>query len=162
MLKLLLFISSLIMSRLSTKSSICKLINETDVFFFFYKKTDQGWREVLVDLSPEKEYVDFEGLKFLHWHVILLETCVKFPSLMEFIWNCNRSSQLRFVLAPAPTLASQTLVPQGTSVNQIEVCPQGGAIVEHMSEAIADHGGCALIVDYGEDGSRRHTLRVSW
>ena len=130
--------------------------------FFFYKKTDQGWREVLVDVSPEKEYVDFEGLKFLHWHVILLETCVKFPSLMEFIWNCNRSSQLRFVLAPAPTLASQTLVSQGTFGNQIEVCPQGGAIVEHMSEAIADHGGCALIVDYGEDGSRRHTLRVSW
>ena len=47
-------------------------------------------------------------------------------------------------------------------MNQIEVCPQGGVIVEHMSEAIADHGGCALIVDYGEDGSRRHTLRVSW
>ena len=62
------------------KSSICKLINETDVFF--YKKTDQGWREVLVDVSPEKEYVDFEGLKFLHWHVILLETCVKFPSFI--------------------------------------------------------------------------------
>lgn len=89
-----------------------------------FQKTDQGWREVLVDVSPEKE-----------------------------------SSQLRFVLAPAPTLASQTLVPQGTFGNQIEVCPQGGAIVEHMSEAIADHGGCALIVDYGEDGSRRHTLR---
>ena len=73
-----------------------------------------------------------------------------------------RSSELRFVLAPGPTLASQTLVPQETSWNQIEVCPQGGAIVEHMSHAIAQHGGCALIVDYGEDGSNRHTLRVSW
>ena len=75
---------------------------------------------------------------------------------------CHRSSQLRFVLAPGATVASQTLVPQGTSWNQIEVCPQGGAIVEHMSEAIAEHGGCALFVDYGEDGSKRHTLRVSW
>ena len=73
-----------------------------------------------------------------------------------------RSSQLRFVLAPGPTLASQTLVPKGTSLNHIEVCPHGGAIVEHMSEAIAQHGGCALIVDYGEDCSKRHTLRVSW
>ena len=72
-----------------------------------------------------------------------------------------RSSQLRFVLAPGPTLASQTLVPQRTSWNQIEVCPQGGAIVERMSEAIAEQGGCALIVDYGEDDSKRHTLRVS-
>lgn len=35
-----------------------------------------------MDVSPEKEYVDFEGLKFLHWHVILLETCVKFPSFI--------------------------------------------------------------------------------
>lgn len=73
-----------------------------------------------------------------------------------------RSSQLRFVLAPGPTLASQTLVPQGTLWDQIEVCPQGGAIVEHMSEAIAKQGGCALIVDYGEDVSKRHTLRVSF
>lgn len=72
-----------------------------------------------------------------------------------------RSSQLRFVLAPGPTLASQTLVPQGISWDQIEVCPQGGAIVEHMSEALAEQGGCALIVDYGEDDSKRHTLRVS-
>ena len=71
-----------------------------------------------------------------------------------------RSSQLRFVLAPGPTLASQTLVPQGTLWDQIEVCPQGGAIVEHMSEAISEQGGCALIVDYGEDHSKRHTLRV--
>ncbi|PFX32758.1 NADH dehydrogenase [ubiquinone] complex I, assembly factor 7 [Stylophora pistillata] len=89
-----------------------------------FQKTDHGWREVLVDISPEKE-----------------------------------SSELRFVLAPTPTIASQILVPQGTSANQIEVCPQGGIIVEHMSEAIAAHGGCALIVDYGEDGSQRHTLR---
>lgn len=41
------------------------------------------------------------------------------------------------------------------------MCPQGGAIVEHMSEALAEQGGCALIVDYGEDDSKRHTLRVS-
>lgn len=78
---------------------------------------------------------------------------------MAFLY---RSSKLRFVLAPGPTVASQTLVPHGTSSNQIEVCPQGGAVVEHMSEAIAKHGGCALIVDYGEDGSNRHTLRVSF
>lgn len=41
------------------------------------------------------------------------------------------------------------------------MCPQGGVIVEYMSEAIAEQGGCALIVDYGEDDSKRHTLRVS-
>ena len=80
---------------------------------------------------------------------------------MFFVGLFSRSLQLRFVLAPGPTLASQTLVPEGTSWDQIEVCPQGGAIVEHMSEVIAKQGGCALIVDYGEDVSKRHTLRVS-
>lgn len=148
------------MSRLSMKSSICKLINETDVLFllenrsglersscgcFTRKRVCRFWRAQISPLARNFAW-DLCEISFLH----------------SIIWNCNRSSQLRFVLAPAPTLASQTLVPQGTFGNQIEVCPQGGAIVEHMSEAIADHGGCALIVDYGEDGSRRHTLRVSW
>ena len=79
---------------------------------------------------------------------------------MLYVVLFYRSSQLRFVLAPGPTIASQTLIPQGTSWSQIEVCPQGGVIVEYMSDAIAEQGGCALIVDYGEDDSKRHTLRV--
>ena len=58
-------------------------------------------------------------------------------------------------------MASQALVPKGTLYTQIEVCPQAGAIIESMSEVIAKHGGCALIVDYGEEESARHTLRVS-
>ena len=71
------------------------------------------------------------------------------------------SFKLRFVLGPGPTVASQALVPKGTSCTQIEVCPQAGAIIESMTEVIAKHGGCALIVDYGEKKSARHTLRVS-
>ena len=72
-----------------------------------------------------------------------------------------RGSQLRFVLAPGSTVASEALVPRGTLGSQLEVCPQGGSIVEHISAVLAERGGCALIVDYGEDGSTRHTLRVS-
>ncbi|KAK2550805.1 Protein arginine methyltransferase NDUFAF7, partial [Acropora cervicornis] len=89
-----------------------------------FQKTDQGWREVLVDVTQEQG-----------------------------------SFKLRFVLAPGPTVASQALVPKGTLCTQIEVCPQAGAIIESMSEVIAKHGGCALIVDYGEEESARHTLR---
>ncbi|XP_068729458.1 protein arginine methyltransferase NDUFAF7, mitochondrial-like isoform X2 [Montipora capricornis] len=90
-----------------------------------FQKTDQGWREVLVDVCTQEE----------------------------------GPSKLRFVLAPGPTVASQVLVPQGISCSQIEVCPQSGAIIENMSEAIARHGGCALIVDYGEEQTTSHTLR---
>ena len=73
-----------------------------------------------------------------------------------------RFPQLRYVLAPGPTLASETLVPVDCASHQIEVCPQAGAVIEHMSDVIVQHGGCALIVDYGEENVNRHTLRVSY
>ncbi|EDO36785.1 predicted protein [Nematostella vectensis] len=71
----------------------------------------------------------------------------------------ERTHSLRFVLAPGPTLASQTYVPKGTSSRQLEVCPQGGVIMEEIGERIRHDGGSALIIDYGEDGNNRHTLR---
>lgn len=58
-------------------------------------------------------------------------------------------------------MASESLVPQQTSSQEIEVCPQGGVIMEHMAGVIKQHGGAALIVDYGQVESNRFTLRVS-
>ena len=57
-------------------------------------------------------------------------------------------------------MASEAFVSKGPSCTQIEVCPQAGAIIESMNEVIAKHGGCTFIVDYGEEKSNRHTLRV--
>jgi NADH dehydrogenase [ubiquinone] 1 alpha subcomplex assembly factor 7 len=68
---------------------------------------------------------------------------------------------LRFVLAPGPTIASETLVPKQISSQEIEVCPKGGVIMEHIGHVVNQHGGCALIVDYGQTGSNRFSLRVS-
>lgn len=68
---------------------------------------------------------------------------------------------MRFALAPGPTVASEALVHDlQTSSHEIEVCPQGGAIMEHMAGMINSYGGTALIVDYGQLGSNRFTLRV--
>lgn len=64
------------------------------------------------------------------------------------------------MLAPGPTVASESLVPMETLSQEIEVCPKGGAVMEHIGCVINQHGGCALIVDYGEMGSNRFTLRV--
>ncbi|KAK3730151.1 hypothetical protein QZH41_016934, partial [Actinostola sp. cb2023] len=91
-----------------------------------FKKTDKGWREVLVDVDREK------------------------------------SSALRFVLAPGPTVASESLVPRQTSYQEIEVCPQGGVIMEHIGRVISQYGGGALVVDYGQVGSDGFTLRQAF
>ncbi|XP_031558295.1 protein arginine methyltransferase NDUFAF7, mitochondrial-like [Actinia tenebrosa] len=89
-----------------------------------FKKTNKGWREVLVDIDQQSP------------------------------------SSLRFVLAPGPTIASESLVAKETSSQEMEVCPKGGAIMEHVGSIINRHGGCALIVDYGEMGSNRFSLRA--
>lgn len=43
----------------------------------------------------------------------------------------------------------------------VEVCPEGGVIVQKLANRIADDGGAALIVDYGHDGTKTDTFRVS-
>ncbi|XP_029984386.1 protein arginine methyltransferase NDUFAF7, mitochondrial isoform X2 [Sphaeramia orbicularis] len=88
-----------------------------------FQRTDRGWREVMVDVDPEKE------------------------------------EQLRFVLAPSPTLASSTLIQAGERRNHVEVCAEGGAIIQQLARRITDGGGAALIADYGHDGTKTDTFR---
>ena len=61
------------------------------------------------------------------------------------------------MLSPSVTVGTETLLPGKTKADRLEVCPQGGVITEHMSSIITSYGGCALIVDYGEYGSTRHS-----
>lgn len=44
--------------------------------------------------------------------------------------------------------------------DHIEVCLEGGAVVEELSQRIANAGGCALIIDYGHEGTKTDTFRV--
>ena len=48
----------------------------------------------------------------------------------------------------------------GDGRDHIEVCPEGGAIVQEIANRILEHGGLSLIVDYGHDGTKMETLRV--
>jgi len=43
----------------------------------------------------------------------------------------------------------------------VEVCPESGVIVQKLANRIAEDGGAALIVDYGHDGTKTDTFRVS-
>ncbi|KAM7395907.1 hypothetical protein PAMA_007266 [Pampus argenteus] len=91
-----------------------------------FQRTEKGWREVLVDIDPEKP------------------------------------DQLRFVMAPSPTLASSTLIQADERRDHVEVCAEGGVIVQQLSRRITEDGGAALIADYGHDGTKTDTFRVRW
>lgn len=98
----------------------------------------------------------------------------------------DQPEQLRFVLAPSPTLASSTLLQVGApghvtpaaAVRQrvtdpspwfpqaderrshVEVCAEGGVLIQQLAGRIAEHRGAALIADYGHDGTETDTFRV--
>ncbi|XP_051732094.1 protein arginine methyltransferase NDUFAF7, mitochondrial isoform X3 [Ctenopharyngodon idella] len=67
--------------------------------------------------------------------------------------------KLRFVVSHSPTLASSMLIQKDENRQHVEVCPEGGVIVQKMANRIADDGGAALIVDYGHDGTKTDTFR---
>ncbi|XP_054878989.1 protein arginine methyltransferase NDUFAF7, mitochondrial isoform X2 [Poeciliopsis prolifica] len=67
--------------------------------------------------------------------------------------------RLRLVLSPGPTLASSSLVQAGEGRSHVEVCPEGGAIVQLLARRIQQQGGAALIGDYGHDGTKTDTFR---
>ena len=99
--------------------------------FISLQKTPQGWREVMID----RDLTAAEGGEV--------------------------GKALRFVLAPGPTLASSNfshLLPEGAE--QGELCLEGMSLVTELAERVRDHGGGALIADYGEMEVKKHTLRV--
>ncbi|CAN9507332.1 unnamed protein product [Ophioblennius macclurei] len=88
-----------------------------------FQRTERGWREVLVDIDPDKP------------------------------------GALRLVVAPSHTLASSTLLQEGERRAHVEVCAEGGVLVQQLARRIAEDGGAALIGDYGHDGTKSDTFR---
>ncbi|XP_041722011.1 protein arginine methyltransferase NDUFAF7, mitochondrial isoform X1 [Coregonus clupeaformis] len=71
----------------------------------------------------------------------------------------DEPGKLRLVIVPAPTLASTQLIQAGEKRRHVEVCPDGGVIVQRLANRIAEDGGAALIADYGHDGTKMDTFR---
>lgn len=42
----------------------------------------------------------------------------------------------------------------------MEVCAEGGVLVQQLARRIAEQRGAALIADYGHDGTKTDTFRV--
>nr|XP_006135286.1 protein arginine methyltransferase NDUFAF7, mitochondrial [Pelodiscus sinensis] len=88
-----------------------------------FQRTEQGWREVLIDIDP------------------------KVPD------------QLRFVLAPSATPASEYFIQDQETRDHVEICPDAGIIIQRLTDRIQEDGGAALIADYGHNGNKTDTFR---
>lgn len=44
--------------------------------------------------------------------------------------------------------------------SHVEVCAEGGVMVQQLAKRISKDGGAALIADYGHDGTKSDTFRV--
>jgi SAM-dependent MidA family methyltransferase len=44
--------------------------------------------------------------------------------------------------------------------DHVEVCAEGGVILQHLATRLEEDGGFALFADYGHDGSKTDTFRV--
>lgn len=73
----------------------------------------------------------------------------------------EETEKLRFVLVPSPTLASSSLIQADEKRRHVEICPEGGVIIHLLANRIAEDGGAALVADYGHDGTKTDTFRVS-
>uniref|UniRef100_A0A674AQE9 Protein arginine methyltransferase NDUFAF7 n=1 Tax=Salmo trutta TaxID=8032 RepID=A0A674AQE9_SALTR len=71
----------------------------------------------------------------------------------------DEPGKLRFVIVPAPTLASPQLIQADEVRRLVEVCPEGGDIVQQLANRIAEDGGAGLIADYGHGGTKTDTFR---
>ena len=106
---------------------------------FFHQGTEEGWREVLVDIDPEKSDM---SLRF-----------VVAPG------PTPASAAFSSLLPGQPSASGEE--GEGGRVRQAEVCPEGLLVAKEIGRRVVGHGGAALIADYGSETVTKHTLRVS-
>lgn len=57
--------------------------------------------------------------------------------------------------------SGSTFVQENEVRDHVEVSPQSGVIMQHIAERLEEAGGIVLVVDYGHDGTKTDTFRVS-
>uniref|UniRef100_A0A8B9IBV2 Protein arginine methyltransferase NDUFAF7 n=1 Tax=Anser brachyrhynchus TaxID=132585 RepID=A0A8B9IBV2_9AVES len=67
--------------------------------------------------------------------------------------------QLRFVLSPSSTPATENFIQPEETRDHVEVCPEAGVLIQRLACRIEKDGGAALIADYGHDGTKTDTFR---
>jgi NADH dehydrogenase [ubiquinone] 1 alpha subcomplex assembly factor 7 len=118
-----------------------------------FEKTADGWRERMVDVAVQD--VDEENKNTTE------QKEIKEKSQAEA--DIALKTRFRVVLSPGLSPACRTLLNvdengnlegDESPVGQVcEVCPEGILLVQDIARFLEQHGGAALIVDYGQEGS---------
>jgi len=72
----------------------------------------------------------------------------------------NAKQKLELVMAPGGSPTAKSLILEDAYPgDKCEISPDSALVMSHLTKHIADNGGCALIIDYGGEGSDRHSIR---
>ncbi|OQV13665.1 NADH dehydrogenase [ubiquinone] complex I, assembly factor 7 [Hypsibius exemplaris] len=69
-------------------------------------------------------------------------------------------SRLRFVIAPNETAAVRLVPKESRKRQHLELSVEAGVVLNDIADRVTDHGGGALIIDYGHDGTKTDTFRA--
>ena len=100
------------------------------------QNTAKGWREVLVDIDPNK--APEKALRFV-LAPSKTPASVAYASLMPQVTGHEKKSEGEWC----------------------ELCPEGLVIAKEIAARVVEDGEAALIADYGEENINKNTLRVS-
>ncbi|OPJ72521.1 NADH dehydrogenase [ubiquinone] complex I, assembly factor 7 isoform B [Patagioenas fasciata monilis] len=132
------------------KSVYMKGISKTGIPIFWYRDI----QDVPLGYSFYLAHEFFDALpihKFQRtekgWREVLVDIDPEVPD------------QLRFVLSPSSTPATQNFIQPEETRNHLEVCPEAGVIIQNLACRIEKGGGAALVADYGHDGTKTDTFR---
>ncbi|NXW91262.1 NDUF7 methyltransferase, partial [Alopecoenas beccarii] len=132
------------------KSVYMKGISKTGIPLFWYRDV----QDVPLGYSFYLAHEFFDALpihKFQRtekgWREVLVDIDPEVPD------------QLRFVLSPSSTPATQNFIQPEETRDHVEVCPEAGVIIQNLACRIEKGGGAALVADYGHDGTKTDTFR---
>eukprot|EP00105_Crassostrea_gigas_P008964 XP_011423719.1 PREDICTED: protein arginine methyltransferase NDUFAF7, mitochondrial-like [Crassostrea gigas] len=137
--------------------------------------------------TPEDTVVESQRSKYgpeVHWHRFLDQvpnerSCViahEFFDILpiykfqkkdgewhEILVDIQEGGGLRFIMSRGPTTNAKAFLTHLAETDErdhVEVSPESGIIVQKISQRVSDHGGRALIIDYGHEGTKKDTFRV--
>ena len=123
-----------------------------------FQKTEDGWRERLVDVDTKPDTNNPE----------VLVTAKENKNLSK-----GKKPRLRFVIPPDTTPAARSLLNIDKDGNAskvddddaqvgdiLEICPEGMMLVQDIASRIEESQGAAIIVDYGSPVGSGDTLRA--
>ncbi|XP_065919348.1 protein arginine methyltransferase NDUFAF7, mitochondrial-like isoform X2 [Dysidea avara] len=80
----------------------------------------------------------------------------------EKLVGIDQNEALTFTLAPGPTPATVAYheILDISSSNEVEISPNSLVMMGDIATRVQDNEGAALLVDYGSEGSHKHTFRA--